>query len=32
LVSDQHYQNAKLDSAKDLTLVSGGSVTFEAAK
>ncbi|WP_339450218.1 hemagglutinin repeat-containing protein [Pseudomonas sp. EA_5y_Pfl2_R50] len=29
---DQHYQAAKLDSGNDLTITSGGSVTFEGVK
>ncbi|MDP9781401.1 two-partner secretion domain-containing protein [Pseudomonas fluorescens] len=29
---DQRYQVAKLDSGKDITLDSGGSITFEAVK
>ncbi|PWK46013.1 DUF637 domain-containing protein, partial [Pseudomonas sp. OV226] len=29
---DQHYQNAHLESGKDITLDSGGSITFEAVK
>ncbi|MFJ2279947.1 filamentous hemagglutinin N-terminal domain-containing protein [Pseudomonas sp. NPDC087803] len=29
---DQHYQAAKLDSGNDLTISSGGSVTFEGVK
>lgn len=29
---DQHYQVAKLDSGKDLTLDSGGAITFEGVK
>ncbi|MEB2651137.1 filamentous hemagglutinin N-terminal domain-containing protein [Pseudomonas siliginis] len=29
---DQHYQAAKLDSGHDLTITSGGSVTFEGVK
>ncbi|AWA40048.1 two-partner secretion domain-containing protein [Pseudomonas sp. 22105] len=29
---DQRYQGAKLNSGKDLTLDSGGSITFEAVK
>lgn len=31
-VGDQRYQVAKLNSGKDLTLDSGGSITFEAVK
>ncbi|SNY17133.1 filamentous hemagglutinin family N-terminal domain-containing protein, partial [Pseudomonas sp. LAMO17WK12:I6] len=29
---DQHYQAAKLESGNDLTITSGGSVTFEGVK
>lgn len=29
---DQRYQNARLESGKDLTLDSGGAITFEAVK
>ncbi|PWK46012.1 hemagglutinin-like protein [Pseudomonas sp. OV226] len=29
---NQHYQNAHLESGKDITLDSGGSITFEAVK
>ncbi|UZE31254.1 two-partner secretion domain-containing protein [Pseudomonas asplenii] len=29
---DQHYQAAKLDSGNDLTLQSGGAITFEGVK
>lgn len=29
---DQHYQNARLESGNDLTLDSGGAITFEAVK
>ncbi|KIH84613.1 putative large exoprotein involved in heme utilization or adhesion of ShlA/HecA/FhaA family [Pseudomonas batumici] len=30
--SDQHYQVAKLESGKDLTIESGGGITFEGQK
>ncbi len=30
--SDQHYQVAKLESGKDLTIESGGAITFEGQK
>jgi filamentous hemagglutinin len=31
-MGDQRYQAAELDSAKDLSLLSGGSITFEGVK